>query len=87
MMKAKCGSCPFGPNGDPLIANSVLTRVVERWEGTQICHHPILKGKPETHLCRGARDVQLQVLAAFGIITAPTDEAFAAKSRELGVTP
>jgi hypothetical protein len=40
-------------------------------------------GKPE-QLCRGARDIQLQVLAGMGVISAPTDEAWAAKCQEMG---
>jgi len=25
-------------------------------EASEICHHPFLNGKPQTHLCRGSRD-------------------------------
>ena len=41
-------------------------------------------GWPRSHLCRGARDLQLQILAAFGLIETNTDEAFDRRSRELG---
>jgi hypothetical protein len=84
VMKAKCATCPFGPNGDRLIEQAV-TETMVRMEGSQICHHPVLKGKRETHLCRGARDLQLRLLAAFGVIDDATDEAFTAKGRKLGV--
>jgi hypothetical protein len=84
VMKRMCKTCPFGPNGDPLIANSVAPRVV-RFEGSHLCHHPILVGREETHLCRGARDIQLKLLAAFGVIDEPTDAAFDAKAKRLGV--
>lgn len=54
-------------------------------EASQICHHPRLHGHTETHLCRGARDHQLVVFHRMGVIDAPTDEAWAAKRKELGV--
>jgi hypothetical protein len=82
-MKSHCATCPFGANGDPLLQKSVLNRI-SKLEHSQICHHPALSSKPETHLCRGARDIQLRILTAFGLISEPTDEAFTAKSREVG---
>jgi hypothetical protein len=81
-MKQQCATCPFGPNGDPRVAAGVVERTVQL-NASQICHHPALHGKPETHLCRGARDLQLKILTAMGMIPAPTDEAFSAKWREL----
>jgi hypothetical protein len=41
-------------------------------------------GKP-ARICRGARDLQLQVFTAIGVLTAPTDEAWDAKCRELNL--
>jgi hypothetical protein len=82
LMKRKCVTCPFGPNGDPLIRRGVESRL---FKGSQQCHHPLLSGKTETHLCRGARDEQLTILYRVGFIEAETDEAFAKRSRELGV--
>jgi hypothetical protein len=84
VMKSKCSTCPFGPNGDRLTECGVTERVV-RMEGSQICHHPVLKGKRETHLCRGARDLQLRVLAAVGVIEEATDDAYNRRARSLGV--
>lgn len=83
-MKSSCASCPFGPKGDPEIRESVTDRIM-KFENSQICHHPVLHGKKETHLCRGARDLQLQVLVSFGMLDEATDKAFAEKSRQLGV--
>jgi hypothetical protein len=85
VMKQQCATCPFGPGGDPLICRSVTERIV-RLRSSQICHHPSLSGKPETHLCRGARDLQLKILTAMGAISAPTDEAFQAKWNQLKET-
>jgi len=84
LMKAKCKTCPFGTNGDPLLRESVTERLL-RFNSSQQCHHPILHGKKETHLCRGGRDLQLQVLANMGLIEDATDAAFTKRSRELGV--
>lgn len=83
VMMSNCASCPFGPKGDAELAQAVLDRTIGK--GSQICHHPRIYGKRETHLCRGARDVQLKILVAMGFLNEPTDEAFALKSRELGV--
>jgi hypothetical protein len=83
VMKSHCATCPFGANGDPELQVRVTYRI-SKLESSQICHHPALKGKPETHLCRGARDIQLKILCAFGMIEEPTDEAFTARSREVG---
>ena len=82
VMKQQCATCPFGPNGDPTVHAGVVKRSVQ-FQGSQLCHHPALHGKRETHLCRGARDLQLKIMTAFGILPAPTDEAFNAKWKEL----
>lgn len=81
VMKAACATCPFGAQGDGFLAANVLKRTLGK--ASQLCHHPTLSGKPETHLCRGARDVQLRLLCAMGAISEPTDEAFQAKWAEL----
>jgi|SRR5271170_4992537 len=82
VMKSQCATCPFGPNGDPNVCAGVIDRSV-KFQGSQICHHPSLHGKRQTHLCRGARDLQLRIMTAFGILPTPTDEAFDAKWEEL----
>lgn len=80
VMSTKCASCPFGEGGDAQICASVMTRL---FEASQICHHPVLHGKKETHLCRGARDEQLTILHRMGWIPEPTDAAFAETSRKV----
>ena len=65
-------------------AANVLDRTL--FQSSQICHHPVLHGKKETHLCRGQRDEQLELLFRMGWIEEPTDAAFAKRSRDLGVT-
>jgi len=79
VMPQKCSTCPFrvdasGRHPDVQLVNQIQLRCIT--EGSQICHHPRWQGKPEHHLCRGARDYQIQVFHRFGILDAPTDEAW-----------
>lgn len=78
-----CPSCPFREGGDRQLAARVLSRTL--FQASQICHHPALHGQMEHELCRGARLRQLELLYRMGLIDAPTDAAFTAKSKELGV--
>lgn len=73
-MPAKCASCPFNDSGDIELRNKVIERT--SLNASQICHHPRLINKKETHLCRGARDMQLTILYRLGLIPEPTDESF-----------
>lgn len=81
VMPAKCASCPFGPDGDMELRNKVMERTI--LTASQICHHPRLHGKKETHLCRGARDEQLTILYRLGWIPEATDAAFEETSRRI----
>lgn len=74
VMPAKCKTCPFQPHGDPCVRAKVLGRILE---ASQLCHHTRLAGKPETHLCRGARDQQLELMYRLQVIPEPTDQAWA----------
>lgn len=69
VMKAKCRTCPFnthenGREQSPDIAAKVKFRCITT--ELQIGHHPKLQGKRQDHLCRGARDYQLQVFYRLG---------------------
>jgi hypothetical protein len=86
-MKTHCASCPFLPGSEyadlvPHLIQCALTA------SSRICHCTGTNGvkgktgKPE-RLCRGARDVQLQVFFRMGYISAPTDEAWDAKVEEI----
>jgi hypothetical protein len=79
VMPTCCATCPFVH--DPELAARVLDRTLFR--SSQICHHPTLHGKPETRLCRGQRDFQLQLLHHMGLIESPTDDAFERRSSEV----
>lgn len=78
VMKKRCPTCPFGEKGkrdrSPSIANMVRERCLT--QASQICHHPSLHNKPQTHLCRGARDFQLEIFHRLGVIESATDRAW-----------
>lgn len=71
VMNSKCWSCPFVI--DLSLSHQIMNRCLE---SSQVCHHPRLSGKKETHLCRGARDYQLEIFHRLGIISEPTDESW-----------
>lgn len=86
----KCTTCPFRLGskyayiaGD--LAESAITKA------SRICHSTgsnnaiNRRTRKPPRLCRGARDVQLQVFTATGVISAPTDEAWQAKCEEMGL--
>ena len=84
-----CSTCPFRP-GSPY-AHLVPTLTASALqEKSRICHSTGTSaimgrtGKPEL-LCRGARDVQMQVFHRMGFIEAATDEAWDRKCQELGL--
>lgn len=74
VMPAQCQTCPFRDQKDRSLAVEVLNRT--GLHASQICHHPKLSGKKETHLCRGVRDHQLTLLFRLGYIEDATDTAF-----------
>jgi len=85
-MRGKCPTCPFnkdenGHDAVPDIADMVRRRCLT--EASQICHHPRLHGKEEDHLCRGARDFQLELFYRFDFLETPTDEAWEKKMQEI----
>jgi len=92
LRKTLCKTCPFRP-GSPyahLADNLALDAISNH---SRLCHstgndNAINKhtGKPP-HLCRGARNVQLSVMAAFKAIEAPTDEAWNKGRVALGMKP
>ncbi len=75
-----CATCPFregSPYADLVPALSLSART----EASRICHSTGSNGihhrtgkKPL--VCRGARDLQLQMFASTGFISAPTDQAW-----------
>lgn len=78
IMPKQCPTCPFGPNGDPKTRQHVIDKLKLK-EGGQICHHHELHGKSELYLCRGAFEEHCKLAHEWGLIDAPTIEAWEAK--------
>lgn len=85
--KAMCATCPFrhhGPRESPGLQELLVQRA-------SICHSTGLSvfygrtGRPEK-ICRGARDVQLKLFVALGLLKKPTDACWQAKAKELNLT-
>lgn len=81
-MKKMCPTCPFRKEGYTEVQDLLVERALN--EATPICHSTgksdvvparkkLFKGD---RACRGARDLQLKIFCAFGVIEAPTDEAW-----------
>jgi hypothetical protein len=68
--KHRCHSCPFNEGGCQSVRQRVASQVVS--EASQLCH-----GTDNKTLCRGARDLQLEIFHRLGVVEAPTDEAWA----------
>ena len=89
---ACCSTCPFR-EGSPYehlrehLTKSALTlnsRICHSTGSDNAVNHET--GKPPA-ICRGARDVQLEHLHRLGLISVPTDAAYAAACKALGITP
>jgi len=83
VMSKQCKTCPFrkdkqGKHRDNKLVARIQIQSLK--EGNQICHRPRLEGKTETHLCRGARDYQLEIFHRLGILDEPTDKCWAEAS-------
>jgi hypothetical protein len=85
-MAKQCATCVFAKRPDGRWLNPDLAELVERrmMSCSQICHHPQLKGKPETHLCRARGTARSRSFTGSALAEA-TDAAWEAKRRELGV--
>lgn len=89
-MPAMCATCPFreGSKYAALRHDLSLSAVTNK---SRICHST--GGNNAIHkrtgkaprLCRGARDFQLRYFFANRFIDAPTDEAWEAKCKEMGL--
>lgn len=86
VMAKQCSTCVFAKTSDGEWVNPTLAEMVEKriLECAQICHHPRLFGRNESHLCRGTRDRQIGLMHRMGVLSEPTDEAWATKRKELG---
>jgi hypothetical protein len=88
--KRMCATCPFRPNSPhAYLAGDLTLSALGR--ASRICHSTgennainAHTGKPE-RLCRGARDQQLHFFHGMGFLKEPTDAAWAAKCKQLGI--
>lgn len=88
VMSEMCSSCPFRPEGLTELAPYLTRQAIT--EASRICHstgNSAVYGRTgkSPHLCRGARDVQLKAFFKMKGISAPTDEAWEAKCKEMGL--
>lgn len=88
--KTMCETCPF-KKGSPY-ANLAPSLTESAMTVARICHSTgsnainARTGKPE-HVCRGARQVQLQMMHRLEVIAEPTDEAWNAERVRIGMKP
>lgn len=85
--ETKCATCPFREGSKYADLADYLTASALQ-ESTRICHstgsNAINRRIGKAPLvCRGARDIQLKMFAALGVISEPTDEAWAVKWKEM----
>lgn len=90
--RTMCGTCPYREGSEYAYLKDDLTRSAMS-EASRICHSTgsdngihRRTGVP-SHICRGSRDVQLQMFHSIGVIDAPTDEAWNNKRVEIGMRP
>ncbi len=85
-----CATCPFREGSEYAhLANDLADSALS--QASRICHSTGANnainrrtGKPAM-ICRGARNLQLAAMTAFGVIDAATDEAWDLKCKELGI--
>ncbi len=83
VMAKRCKTCPFNADGDSELRERIMARL---FKVSQTCHTTgVALGKQDTHLCRGARDWQNEMLFRLGFLEAPTDAAWAAKRKQCGI--
>jgi len=80
-MPAHCKTCPFAQNGDRELESKVIERTILK--AFQICHGTEGPKRKPRFLCKGARDLQIQVLHGIGLLSEPTDECFRETSKRI----
>lgn len=80
VMTQMCATCPFREGSEYAYLRDRLTQSALT-EATRICHstgnNPVIKRRNvPPQICRGARDLQLELFTALGILDEPTDEAW-----------
>lgn len=91
VMPTNCKTCPFREDGWTDVRELLVERALN--EGSPVCHSTgstalvprSKRASGRQKLCRGARDLQLKMFHGLGVISAPTDEAWDAKAKEMGL--
>jgi len=86
VMTKMCPTCPFRTNGWTDVRDLLIQRLLN--EGTPVCHstgpRPLSKRiHRKQHACRGARNMQLELFYALGVLPEPTDAAWSHKANQL----
>jgi len=87
VMKAMCSTCPFREGGWEHLQGLLVERAAH--EGTPICHSTgekaLTKSLGPERICRGARDFQLKLFTGLGVIESPTEDAWEAACKRMGI--
>lgn len=90
--KTMCPTCPFR-RGSPTEFLRPELELSARTEASRICHSTgednafhKSTGLPD-HICRGARDIQLEQFCQMNVIAEPSDEAWNAAREAFGMPP
>lgn len=84
LRKVQCNSCPFLPNGLKISPREMARIHGDLLQGVNhLCH----SDRSNNTICRGGRQVQLQMWCSLGRISAPTNQALAEAMRAHGVEP
>lgn len=89
--KTMCGTCPFRDESPTAYLKADLTEA--SMKESRICHSTGTNNAfhqrtgIKSHLCRGSRNVQLDVMCAAGVITESTDEAWNDQRVRCGMKP
>lgn len=86
VMPAKCKTCPFNEGGCLEVRQRVQERTLQGIG--QTCHHTgMIHGRPDTHLCRGAREYQKELFVRLGLLRDMSDEAWDEARARVGMPP
>jgi hypothetical protein len=79
-----CATCPFRDTGWTHVRDFLQHRALT--EGSPICHstgNALVKRQGKSHICRGARNFQIDFFYRIGFLTEPTDAAWNEKLAQL----
>lgn len=85
--KEKCKTCPFRNDGWTDLQSLLVKRALS--EASPICHSTgkaLVRHNGEklkAHICRGARNIQLQFFHSIGFLAKATDECWQSKLDEI----